>query len=38
MQIYLTDEHSLAFYKQQASPEFWDSHWDVKGLQAIFRK
>ena len=37
MQIYLADKHALAFYKQQATPEFWDKHWSTADLQAMLR-
>jgi len=37
MQIYIADRQSLAFYKQQASAEFWDKHWSMTDLQTVLR-
>jgi SAM-dependent methyltransferase len=37
MKIYLTDKQALAFYKQQATAEFWDKHWSTADLQTILR-
>jgi SAM-dependent methyltransferase len=37
MQIYITDKQALAFYKQQASPDYWDQHWKIEDLQALIR-
>lgn len=37
MKTYLTDRKALAFYKQQATAEFWDKHWNAAGLQSVLR-
>jgi SAM-dependent methyltransferase len=36
--IYLSDKHALAFYREKATAEFWDKHWETDQLQAIIRK
>lgn len=36
-QIYLPDKHALAYYREQATAEFWDRHWQTERLQAIVR-
>ncbi|MBN1450066.1 MAG: methyltransferase domain-containing protein [Anaerolineales bacterium] len=36
-QIYLPDKHALAFYREKATPEFWDRHWQTDRLQEILR-
>lgn len=38
MKTYLTDKKALAFYKQQATSEFWDKHWSVVDLQTTLQK
>lgn len=38
MKIYLTDVQALAFYKQKATAEFWDKHWQTEQLQTIIRR
>ena len=37
MRIYLTDKQALAYFQQQASPDFWDSHWRIEDLQSYLR-
>lgn len=34
MQIYVTDKRSLAFYKQEASADFWDKHWSAAEIRS----
>jgi SAM-dependent methyltransferase len=35
MRIYLPDKQAIAFYREKASPEFWDIHWQVVDLRAL---
>ena len=37
MSVYLTDKQALAYFKQQASPEFWDKHWETDILKETLR-
>ncbi len=36
--IYLTDKRALAFYREQATADFWDRHWNTTELQSLTRK
>jgi len=36
--IYLPDKKALAFYREKATPEFWDKHWSGVDLQTTLRK
>ncbi len=36
-QIFLPDRQALAFYREKATPEFWDKHWSATDLQTILR-
>jgi len=35
--IYIPDKDSIAFYREKASPEFWDRHWRMADLRAVLR-
>jgi SAM-dependent methyltransferase len=37
LKIYLSDKRALAFYREQATAQFWDKHWETNQLQAIIR-
>jgi len=34
-QIYIPDRDAVAFFREKASPEYWDRHWSVNNLRAI---
>jgi len=34
-QIYLTDKQAIAFYREKASAEFWDKHWNTADLRTV---
>lgn len=34
MRIYIKDKHALAYFDQQATPDFWDEHWELENLRA----
>jgi SAM-dependent methyltransferase len=36
--VYLADKGALAFYREKATAEFWDKHWDTAQLQSIIRR
>ncbi len=36
-QIYLPDKQALAYYREKASPEFWDRHWSEADLQGLLQ-
>jgi len=36
-QIYLPDKQAIAFYRERATAEFWDKHWQTDKLQEILR-
>jgi len=36
-QIYIPDKQAIAFYREKATAEFWDKHWETDQLQAIIR-
>jgi SAM-dependent methyltransferase len=36
-QIYLRDKHAIAFYREKATAEFWDKHWNTADLQTVLR-
>jgi|TARA_B100000315_G_C14585851_1_gene592997 SAM-dependent methyltransferase len=31
--LYLRDKKALAYFEGEATPEFWDRHWDYEGLR-----
>jgi len=33
LKVYLVDKKMLAYYKEQASPLFWDAHWQIDDLK-----
>jgi SAM-dependent methyltransferase len=35
--VYLHDKQAIAFYREQATPEFWDKHWSAAILQTVLR-
>ena len=35
--IYLTDKQVLAYFQQQATPDFWDEHWKIEDLNNYIR-
>src|SRR3989337_2566382 len=37
MRFYLTDRHSIAYFQGQASPEFWDQHWEIEDLRSYLK-
>lgn len=37
IQIYLPDKRAIAFYRERATAEFWDKHWQTDKLQEILR-
>lgn len=36
-QYYISDKHAVAFYREQATPEFWDKLWSTTDLQSQLR-
>jgi SAM-dependent methyltransferase len=37
IQIYLSDKQALAYFREQATAEFWDKHWSAADLQNLLR-
>jgi len=37
IQIYLPDKQALAFYREKATAEFWDKHWETDTLKETLR-
>lgn len=34
MRVYLRDKHALAYFEQQATPDFWDEHWKISDFRS----
>jgi SAM-dependent methyltransferase len=37
MQIYISDKNAVAFYREKATAEFWDKHWETDTLKETLR-
>jgi len=35
--IYVCDKQAIAFFREKATPEFWDKHWSAADLQTVLR-
>jgi len=35
--VWIPDIQSLAYFKQKATADFWDEHWQIEDLQSYIR-